>query len=61
MVLKKINFLTFMHPILFLKVQNFDSILVLGLVLVQIFLPWLRLGLGLPNPILEKGLSNPQY
>ena len=41
-----------MHPILFLKVQNFDSILVLGLVLVQIFLPWLRLGLGLPNPIL---------
>ena len=54
-------FFTILYPILFLIAHIFVSILVLGLVLAQFFLPWLGLGLGLPNPVLEKGLPNPQY
>ena len=52
-----------MYPILFLIAQIFVSILVLGLVLAQFFFSilGLLLGLGLPNPILEKRLPNPQY
>jgi len=46
-----------LYPILFLIAQIFVSILVLGLVLAQFFFSIV----GLPNPILEKGLSNPQY
>ena len=49
--------------ILFLIAQIFVSILVLGLVLARFFcsILGLLLGLGLPNPILEKWLPNPQY
>ncbi len=53
-----------MQPILFLIVQNFGSILVLGLVLVQIFFAGIKISIRIRityNPILEKGLSNPQY
>ena len=48
-----------LYPILFLVAQIFVSILVFGLGLAQFFLS--ILGLELPNPILEKGLHNPQY